>query len=847
MATSDDNFHSSDYDDNFKRENDGPSEGIEEWDSRYETGDCVGVGGEGTAFKALDRKLNRFVLLKKLKNATGQRSVFEAIRASRLEDPCLVPIYDVDSDRSTIVMRFIDGVKLGEASFLENTPIRDRILLIAEICRVVQKIHNNGIVHCDIKPSNILVADNQPYLIDFGVAVDLAEQKVEETLCVETPDQLQNKIKTSCQGKTVSNSSMARPGTLSMMSPQQANGHTPSPSDDVFLLAATLFCIISEKDQLYTGKKEEIKIAAQNCNIDWSSLKNTDATLLKIVRKGMAHLPEDRYQSAQALADDLCGFVEGKAVTVKEHWWRRLKRMAQSRPKTVAATATFVFSFLLLLASISFAWSKYSQKNAAIQKQLADQAMYSEEKAKAALLASEDEKKRTVRIVDYFRSRIIKAANPRYRHSNNQVTLAEVIRLIEQDLNAEFPNDKKARSAIQFDIASLHLAYRNLDDAKRNAEQSLMARRQLLGEFASNTLSTESLLLEVVQHQKPNDIESAIESREDLTQKIKNKLGDDSEVYFNSVTILGALYFYHGAKLRNRAENHEGGREKQKLKEQSQQAFSASLNWSLEAKQVAQKYLGSQKKINARFNYAMVLANTGNRMEAVDELKSCLAMTKKVFGNNHENVASVSAGLGRLYSQSQNLKFEALLEDVVRIQELHYGRFHQKTIVAKEALVNAYRINLKFQDSAKEQYEVGMLYFAKRDILALPTLASAAFAAYASRDFDLAKKALSQADEFCGEFKKWSSPPNKNIQEKINAFTVYGMAVRGAIDVHKERKKGKSILDDALTRYRDGIVIETPRRIELLQALSNGFAELDDKARAEQLGNERLKLIESLK
>src|SRR5262245_31418310 len=145
----------------------------------YELLEEVGRGGQGVVFRARQKSLNRIVALKVIglgrwaTKAHLKRFRLEAEAAARLDHPCIVPIYEVGErdGQCYFSMKFVEGGHFDEV--VKQTPlsIRQTVELIIKIARTVHYAHENGILHRDIKPGNILLdGKGEPHLTDFGLA-----------------------------------------------------------------------------------------------------------------------------------------------------------------------------------------------------------------------------------------------------------------------------------------------------------------------------------------------------------------------------------------------------------------------------------------------------------------------------------------------------------------------------------------------------------------------------------------------------------------------------------------------------------------------------------------------------
>src|SRR5262249_34646609 len=209
----------------------------------YELLEEIGRGGQGVVYRAHQKSLNRTVALKVIglgpwtTDANLKRFQREAEAAASLENPCIVPVYEVgERDGSCYFsMKFVQGGQLDEA--VKRTPmsIRRAVELIAKLARTVHYAHEHGVLHRDIKPGNILLdAQGEPLLTDFGLAGLMeAESTITRTLDVM--------------------------GTPSYMAPEQAAGEHAklSKATDIYGLGAVLYQLLTNHPPFAGGTTYE--------------------------------------------------------------------------------------------------------------------------------------------------------------------------------------------------------------------------------------------------------------------------------------------------------------------------------------------------------------------------------------------------------------------------------------------------------------------------------------------------------------------------------------------------------------------------------------------------------------
>jgi Tol biopolymer transport system component/predicted Ser/Thr protein kinase len=289
----------------------------------------LGSGGMGEVYLAEDPRLGRKVALKLLPQGLltdpeiRRRFSQEARAISALNHPQIVTIYDVGvtGDRDFIAMEFVDGQTLRELLVAGPLEVRRAFDLVAQAATGLAAAHENGIVHRDVKPENLMVTRNgHVKVMDFGLA-KLVEKRVAPLLASGLA--------------TVSDSAPARPtagtgtgvilGTVSYMSPEQAQGNPVDHRTDVFSLGLVLYeCLTGTRP--FSGKSavdtlhaiindEPLPAVERNPRVP------SEATA--ILERALAKDPAERYQHAADLALDL----------------RRAKRAAESGLSGVGSRA----------------------------------------------------------------------------------------------------------------------------------------------------------------------------------------------------------------------------------------------------------------------------------------------------------------------------------------------------------------------------------------------------------------------------------------------------------------------------------------------------------------------------
>jgi TolB-like protein/predicted Ser/Thr protein kinase len=204
----------------------------------YKIEACIGAGGMGEVFRAVDTRLRRTVAVKLLPLSRSadpshrQRFLREARSASALSHANIVSVYDLCSHDGYdfIVMEYVDGRTLKDMIGISSLPLHEIVDLGAQIASALQAAHSAGIVHRDIKPANIMVTPNhQVKVLDFGIAKSVSAMAAGDDLEAETA----TLARVTEAGALI--------GTLAYMSPEQTRGEPVDRRSDIFSFGSLLY------------------------------------------------------------------------------------------------------------------------------------------------------------------------------------------------------------------------------------------------------------------------------------------------------------------------------------------------------------------------------------------------------------------------------------------------------------------------------------------------------------------------------------------------------------------------------------------------------------------------------
>jgi eukaryotic-like serine/threonine-protein kinase len=274
---------------------------------RYVLGRRLGAGGMSTVFEARDTVLERPVAVKLLAEHLADDEAFvyrfrrEALSAARLQHPNIVQVFDSGQDRNTerhyIVMEYVDGPSaadmLRERKRLE---VDETIGLVRDACHGLDYAHRAGVVHRDVKPGNLLFAEEMGItkLADFGIA-----KAAEQTRITQVGSVL---------------------GTAAYLSPEQARGEEAGPASDIYSLGVCAYQFLTGRLPHEYASLTELALKQQQDQVapitDYRP--EVPRELDEAVRVALERDPEARYASALEMAEAIEAGFQGEATAATQ-------------------------------------------------------------------------------------------------------------------------------------------------------------------------------------------------------------------------------------------------------------------------------------------------------------------------------------------------------------------------------------------------------------------------------------------------------------------------------------------------------------------------------------------------
>jgi len=387
----------------------------------YEVEAPAGAGGMGEVYRARDTRLDRTVAIKVLPEHSAWndeariRFEREAKTISGLNHPNICTLYDVGHQDGTdyLVMEFLQGESLAERLRKGKLEVQETLQIGAQIAAALDAAHRRGLVHRDLKPGNVILTKEGAKLLDFGLA----------KFQVEAVEGMGNETQT-----TPVTGAGAIVGTLQYMSPEQLEGREADARSDIFALGATLYEMLTG-ERAFSGESKASLIGSIMKDVPRSISEISPLlppALDRTIRKCLEKSPDDRWQSARDLRDELLwlGSTDAASVAVANAPARRRWR------------TRVVPTLLLAVAMVStYLFIKVNQ-----------------ERGKAELATQSAEKR------GQFLTDVLTSSFP--HGYGDQTTVLDILDQASQRLNGAFPDEPGIEAELR---KSLGIAYDQID------------------------------------------------------------------------------------------------------------------------------------------------------------------------------------------------------------------------------------------------------------------------------------------------------------------------------------------------------------------------------------------------
>jgi eukaryotic-like serine/threonine-protein kinase len=685
---------------------------LEHWiGGRYELLGEIARGGMGVVHFALDHSLRREVAIKTLTDREdadspwSRRFLAEARIAGKLQHPGVPPVFDLgrtDDGRPFLAMKLITGTtlrgKLRQAKVDKDwTPlIRD----FEQICWTMAYVHEQGVIHRDLKPDNIMIGDfGEVQVIDWGLAKYLdgrEDEQLGSTTNSESPGNLTHR------GDLL--------GTPTYMAPEQARCETKQVStrSDVYSLGAMLYEILTGKPP-YLGKTttEIVKLVLEGPpKLPHLLNASVPKALEAICLKAMSRDAQQRYKNAKELAEDVQSWLNDEPIKAcPETRVAKALRMVRRRPKAAAAIAA---SLLVCTLGSSVAFGIVSDVNQQLlesQKQTRDKAYLAEIKANEAIESeakSEKAKQRTQRVLDF----LVKAfRKPDPKEDGRNVTAYSILKQSEKTIQNDLKEDPLVQAEILSAIASTYQGLGVRNDVVPLRNQVYDLRKEHLGSDHRETIRARLEVL--IAMGMLGQARGIVQDLKTTLPLANEKLGEKDGITFAAEMLLATALLDLG-QIEEACQLFEAGRDKAvaiyganhaktlpvlqglalSYKSLYQHQEALDLFEKLATIESAARGETAPAALNARFGHSQMLSEVGRTEEAICQLELIIHQAIPRLGAEHPDVLKFQYSLGDMLGRTPEriVQGKQLLEQMVPIISKTMGITHQQTLAASACL-----------------------------------------------------------------------------------------------------------------------------------------------------------------
>jgi len=656
----------------------------------------IGHGGMGVVWEAQrdDGQFEQRAAIKLLRASLFSERDQRRFREERqilasLNHPSIARLLDggmLEDGSPYLVMEYVDGAPIDQWCDRNQLTLRQRIELCLNVCAAVEYAHSQLVIHRDLKPANIFVtADGSPKLLDFGIAKLIAQD--------DDPHDTTTRLLTP-----------------ECASPEQVRGERMSTATDVFALGVLLY-------KLFTGRHPFVETGAnslaalqaiceqeprQPSSVASNSRRELRGELDAVVLQALRKNPADRYLTVQALAGDLRAWLAGRPVgAIAQPQWRRTIQFILRYRVQSAAIAIALLSLVggILFTSASARSARKAEHEALVQRDYAanaqrvaqfqrDRALAAERVAAAdrnrALTESDraDNEAATARSINEFLEKdLLAQASPSDQNSANgspdpDLKVRTALDRAAERIQGKFAGQPLIEASIRQTIGESYLDLGLFPEAQPQFERAVELRRQSMGEYAAETLSSMRKLAQAYRDQ--TQYPQAESLFKQVLKAQRTTLGENDSATLDTAVDLGAIYYSIGRFP-------EADAMLTRIVQVRRRLYPNKLAELFEALEALASVCSEEGKLDAAERYAN---------EAVE-------IARRLHGDDHPDTLKARRVLVVIYRWKKEIDAaEKLQAEVLAGDRRVLGSEHPRTLVDMNNLGTIYRLEGRYSESA---------------------------------------------------------------------------------------------------------------------------------------------------
>jgi serine/threonine protein kinase/tetratricopeptide (TPR) repeat protein len=674
----------------------------------YKLLEQIGEGGMGVVYMAEQSEpVQRRVALKIIKPGMDSQQVIARFEAERqalamMDHPNIAKVHDAgttEAGRPYFVMELVRGVPITQFCDEHQLTARERLELLVPVCQAIQHAHQKGIIHRDIKPTNVLVAEYDqrpvPKVIDFGVAKAVNHQLTTKTIFTEV-------------GQIV--------GTIEYMSPEQAklNQLDIDTRTDIYSLGVLMYELLTgqtpfDRQRLRSAAFDEVlriireedppkpstKLSSSQSLPSIAACRHTEPRQLThqikgeldwIVMKALEKDRDCRYDTATGLAMDLLRFLNDEPVQAgPPSSGYRLRKFLKRYRRHVVGAAIVLALLVGGIVGTTLGLLRALEAEARARALAADEAAARQEEAKARqeeANAREEEaaqRKQAEAVVELLES-IFNDLDPRRSQRDGvdlKTQLTERLDQAAEHLEERYDGQPVTRARLRKALAAAQLGTGSQAKAVALLEKSREEYEAGLGPDHHDTLSARHRLGSA--YQSAGRIDEAIRMCEETLKRCESKLAADDADLLNARNNLATAYRLAGR-------------------------YADAIRLHEQVLQLREKKLGSDHPdtLGSRYNLGVALNDLGQHEEAIRLHAETLRRAEAKLGAEHHLPLLVRGGLAVAYRRASRLS-DAIREtqQLLNLRVAKLGADHPEALTLRNNLAAAYKENGQISDAIR--------------------------------------------------------------------------------------------------------------------------------------------------